>query len=315
MDKWYSRFRRGDVWFLHFDTENGDGIYDSSVQKKSRPYVIVSCEENNLNAPTFNVIPITSRNNDHLPMHVYYRYEDGTDNARNQLILCEQVTTASILTFNHQRSFFMYSLNIELMNQVDEALARQLGLKPRVADMSVLERIVANLAEQQKAQLEAEKEREVALRVEKLAEMLAKKFSLNLTSADLLNGTEYRDSELQLADKAVVQEMRATATERKQETPVAKPSNVTTPGSAFEHLKTPVRPNPKPTAEVEAIPAKPSDSGRYDKPRKHKWSEDDKRTFLDDYKKMSITEMAEKYGLKKSTVATNASIFKKELMG
>lgn len=33
MEKWYSRFRRGDVWYLHLGTETGDGNTNSSVQK------------------------------------------------------------------------------------------------------------------------------------------------------------------------------------------------------------------------------------------------------------------------------------------
>lgn len=77
MERWYSKFKRGDVWYLHMDTESGDGIEKSSVQKKSRPYVIVSCEENNNNAPTFNVLPICTRNNDHLPMHVFSHIKMG----------------------------------------------------------------------------------------------------------------------------------------------------------------------------------------------------------------------------------------------
>ena len=163
MDRWYSRYRRGDVWFLHLDDETGDGSRTSSVQKKSRPYLIVSCEENNLNAPTFNVVPITTRDSDHLPMHVYFRYMDGPEGGRNQLILCEQITTVSVEIFLSSKSRFMYSLSIELMNKVDEALTRQLGLKPRVADMHILERIVNELAETEAKRIEAQKEKEVNL--------------------------------------------------------------------------------------------------------------------------------------------------------
>lgn len=216
MDRWYSRYRRGDVWFLHFDDETGDGSRTSSVQKKSRPYLIVSCEENNLNAPTFNVIPITTRDSDHLPMHVYFRYMDGPEGGRNQLILCEQITTVSVEVFMSPKSRFLYSFSIELMNKVDEALTRQLGLKPRVADMHVLERIVRELAETEAKRIEAMKEKEVQVRVETLAAILSRKFNLNLDTTALLNGTEYRDTEMQYADKADVQTMRETAAERRK---------------------------------------------------------------------------------------------------
>lgn len=294
MDRWYSRYRRGDVWFLHFDDETGDGSRTSSVQKKSRPHLIVSCEENNLSAPTFNVVPITTRDSDHLPMHVYFRYMDGPEGGRNQLILCEQITTVSVEAFLSPRSRFMYSLNIELMNKVDEALTRQLGLKPRIADMHILERIVNELAETEAKRIEAMKEQEVQMRVETLAAALIKKFNLNLDTTELLNGTEYRDAEMHYADKSVVKSMRETAAKRR------KPE--------------PVEPKPKPKKTV--VPAQseePKDKPK-DKPKKrYKWSLEEKRQFLEDYKKLSISQMSEKYGIKKSSVSYNACIFKKEV--
>lgn len=286
MDRWYSRYRRGDVWFLHLEDETGDGSRTSSVQKKSRPYLIVSCEENNLNAPTFNVVPITTRDSDHLPMHVYFRYLDGPEGGRNQLILCEQITTVSVEVFLSFKSRFMYSLSIELMNKVDEALTRQLGLKPRVADMQVLERIVNELAETEAKRIEAMKEKEVQMRVEALAATLVKKFNLDLDTTALLNGTEYRDAEMQYADKATVQTMREAAAERRK---------------------------PEPTAPKKTVaPVCTEESG--DKPKKrHKWSIEEKRQFLADYKKLSISQMSEKYGIKKSSVSYNVCIFRKEV--
>ena len=273
MEKWYSRFRRGDVWYLHLGTETGDGSTNSSVQKKSRPYVIVSCEENNLNAMTFNVVPITTRDSDHLPMHVYFRYEDGSANARNQLVLCEQVTTVSILAFNDPKSHFMYSFSEEFMLKIDEALTRQLGLKPRVADMTVLERIVKELAEAQVAEIKKQKEKEAGMRVEELATFLAKKFNIELTAADLQNGTEYRDEELKQTPKEIINQMRSNAKERR-----VKPKNK--------------KSEPK---------------------RRSRWTPEQKREFLADYRRMSPIEVAQKYNLKESTVAYNVSVFRKDL--
>lgn len=279
MEKWYSRFRRGDVWYLHFDIENGDGIKNSSVQKKSRPYVIVSCEENNNNATTFNCLPITTRNSDNLPMHIYFRYEDGAENARNQLVLCEQVTTISILTFNHPKSYFMYSFNLDFMNKIDDVLTRQLGLKPRVADMRVLERLIQEIADNERKKLDAWKKKDTEIRVENLADMLSKKFDINLTTADTVNGTEYRDEELQGVDKETVKEMRKTASTRKGTKPKAK-----------KNSKTETRSN-----------------------RTNRYSDEDKAQFLEDYKHLTMADMCEKYKLKESSIKFNASIFKKAL--
>lgn len=319
MDKWYSRFRRGDVWFLHFDSETGDGLMTSSVQKKSRPYLIVSCEENNLNAPTFNVIPITTRDSDHLPMHVYFRYMEGPEGGRNQLILCEQITTVSVLTFNHPQSNFMYSLSIELMNKVDDALARQLGLKPRVADMTVLERIVTELADTQAKKIEEQKQREAQIRVEEIAEMLAKKFNLNITTQELLNGTEYRDAELQLADKQTVAEMRKTAKERREppkselqklcdEVGITKMQLLAeTYGKAEPAHLEQVREVAKRKIEEETKPVEEKAK------KKHRWTDEEKEQFLADYSSLSISEMSEKYGIKKSSITYNVCIFRKDL--
>lgn len=283
MEKWYSRFRRGDVWFLHLDSERGDGIPNSSVQKKSRPYLIVSCEECNLSSPVLNVVPITTRNSDHLPMHVYFRYEDGTESARNQLVLCEQITTVSVQVFEHPKSYFMYSFNLEFMNKVDEALTRQLGLKPRLADMHVLERIVHELAETELAKIEAAKKKDSSVRMEKIAEYLAKQFNLNLTTADLLNGTEYREPELKYADKEEVKQMRATAKARRT---------------------TPIK--PEVIAEQKTVIETP-------RKKNQKWSTESKKQFLNDYKTMTLSEMADKYGIKKSSVSTNVCLFRKDL--
>lgn len=287
MEKWYSKFRRGDVWYLHFNDERGDGLKGSSVQKKSRPYLIVSCEENNLNAPTFNVVPITTRDSDHLPMHVYFRYQEGAE-ARNQLVLCEQITTVSALTFNDPKSYFMYSFKLEFMNKVDEALTRQLGLKPRIADMHILERIIHELAESEMAKVEAAKKKEANMRVENLAEYLAKVFRLDITTQSLQEGLQYRPEELQHAEQATIKQMQNTAKERSVSPTIVPPKPDTTNAEV-------------PTGKVVT------------KRRRARWTEEDKKQFLLDYKSLSIAQMSEKYGIKKSSVAYNACTFRKDL--
>lgn len=297
MEKWYSRFRRGDVWFLHFPTENGDGIEGSSVQQKSRPYLIVSCEENNLNAPTFNVVPIGTRDNDHLPMHVYYRYQDGSDGGRNQIVFCEQITTVSALVFNNPRSRFMYSFNLEFMNKVDDALASQLGLRPRIADMHILERIVHELAEVELAKVESAKKEEAGVRMEKIAEYLAKTFNLTITTEQLQNGCEYRDAQLQMADRRVVQEMRETAQTRRGVIPTPQPTLVADS----------VQPSVSSESTTE------SSTTAKTKKKNNRWTPESRAEFLEYYRTHTILETAEHYDMKKSSVATQASVFRKQV--
>lgn len=299
MEKWYSKFRRGDVWFLHFNSEDGDGKNASSVEKKSRPYLIVSCEENNMNAPIFNVIPITTRNNDRLPMHVFFVYQDGTPNGRNQLVLCEQITTVSELVFNHPQSRFMYSFDLAFMNKIDEALTRQLGLKPRVADMKIIERLIDELAAKKEAELARQKEAEVQQRVENIVEMLSQRFGLDLSSDVLQNNMEYRPEELQMADKEDIKKMRDTAAQRKSR-------------SAVEPI---MRAKAEENSTVlDTVAAAKIDTTQQPKHRKGTiWTNAQKREFVADYASSSISVVSAKWGLTKKSIQQMAWKFKKEL--
>lgn len=301
MDKWYTRFRRGDVWYLGLSTEKGDNKDDSSVQKKSRPYLIVSCEENNNNATTFNVVPICTRNNDHLPMHVFFRYEDGTPSGRNQVILCEQVTTVSVLDFNNPRSHFMYSLTLNLMNQVDDALARQLGLKPRVADMKVLERLIDELVKKKEAHIAELKAQEANMRVETFADKVAARLGVSLASDVTVSNVQYRDEELQMAAPEVVAEMRQIAKER--HTPRVR-----------EISKAPAvaeSPKEKTVPKGELANWKHGDAPV--RVKRQSWALEHKKQFVSDYTSLSISEMQEKWSIAKKSIQQMVWIFKSEL--
>ena len=128
MASMYCRYKRGDVWFLRLPTEDGDGLRGSSVIKKSRPFLIVSCDRNNQESTVFSVAPITTKEPDDRPMHVFFVYQDKRYGSRNQVIECEQITTVSVQVFEDSRSFYLYSLMPDLMDKVDSALAYQFGL-------------------------------------------------------------------------------------------------------------------------------------------------------------------------------------------
>lgn len=277
-NQYYTEFRRGDVWYIKLPSETGDSNDKSSVQKKSRPYVIVSCEENNNCAPIINVVPISTQAMDHLPMHVYYRGY----NRRDQLIMCEQITTLSVLDFRRDGSYFMYSLNAEYMNKVDEALAGQLGLTTRVADMTVLEKIVDKLAADKEAKLKEKYEEKLEARVSEIAEKLAKKFGIDLSAADMINGLNYRPEQLAYVDKNTVAKMNETIEQR------------TTP-------------------PVEPTPTKPTTTESKKKKGNNKWTDESMRAFLEDYKHLSISAMASKWSMAKKSVATYASLFRKKV--
>lgn len=339
MIKFYSKYKRGDVWFLHMPTETGDNS-GASVQKKSRPYLIISCEENNNCAPTFNVVPITTRDNDHLPPHIYYRYEDGTKDGRNQLVLCEQITTIGVDIFNDYKSHYMYSFSLDFMTKVDNALAAQLGLQTRVADMNILENLIDKLAAQREADIKKLREESLKLRVDELAVALAKKFNIDLTAQDMLNGLKYDNPDLEYAPKDLVEQIKETVKERTLTPLEAAAKSVGTTKSQLLAERYNLRPMeylPKlvakieesggkipgaavntPEAPAEEVPAVKEPDNKTsaeetpkptakDNKAQNKWTKERIKEYLDDYAKLGISDISQKWGISKSSVQPTAS--------
>lgn len=299
----FSEFKRGDVWYVHLKTEFGDNNEKSSVQKKSRPYVIVSCEQNNNCSPVINCVPICTRANDHLPSHVYYKYGE-----RDQLVLCEQITTLSVNDFHRNGSHFLYSFNLDFMNEVDKTLAAQLGLTPRVADMKVLENIVEKLAADKEAELKRKYEDRIEERVSVIADRLAKKFGINLTAKDMLDGANYRPEELAFVDKKTRTEMSATIKERTTPQTAKYEGDLSVYADSLTETKSP---EPKTTKVDTDIEDKKTEKKKGKTNRK--WDNESMKKFLDDYSHLSISVMASKWGMAKKSVASYASIFRKKL--
>lgn len=328
MQKYYSKYKRGDVWFLHMPTETGDNS-GASVQKKSRPYLIVSCEENNNCAPTFNVVPITTRDNDHLPPHVYFRYEDGTKDGRNQLVLCEQITTVGVDIFNDYKSKYMYSFSLDFMTKVDNALAAQLGLQTRVADMNILESLINKLAAQKEADIKKLREETLKLRVEELAAALAKKFNIDLTAEDMLNGLTYANADLEYASKDVVDQIRKIAKERTTTPLAVAAESVGTTKSQLLAERYGLRPMeylPKLEAKIQAVKTQSSDEAPAapaveetpvdEVPKSkvtNKWTKEKMREYLNDYAVMTSCEIAAKWGITESSAQPTASRLNRRL--
>lgn len=177
MERWYTRAKRGDVWYVSLNRETGDGITGSSVQQKSRPYLIVSSDQHNATSPTFNAVPITTRPSDKYPMHVYFRVEDEKG-GRDQLVLCEQITTLSLSLLEKTYSHFMYHMTDTFMAKVDAALAIQLGLSLKVPELTDLESLIDKLAERKLDEIRRKNDEEIAERVAKITESLKAKFEV-----------------------------------------------------------------------------------------------------------------------------------------
>ena len=64
-----------------------------SIQKKRRPYIIVSNEKGTTNATIVTVMPLTSVKKKRLPVHAYLEANSETGLTRYSMILGEQPQT------------------------------------------------------------------------------------------------------------------------------------------------------------------------------------------------------------------------------
>lgn len=72
----------GQIWYIKSQELNG------SIQGGKRPVIIVSNDENNLFCPTVNVVPITTREKNDLPVHTFIYSSPFKSTA-----MAEQITT------------------------------------------------------------------------------------------------------------------------------------------------------------------------------------------------------------------------------
>lgn len=72
----------GQIWYIKTQESKG------SIQGGTRPVIIVSNDENNTYCPTVNVIPITTREKNELPVHTFIYSSPFKSTA-----LAEQITT------------------------------------------------------------------------------------------------------------------------------------------------------------------------------------------------------------------------------
>ena len=111
------RVYKGDIFYVNLNVLSG------SIQKGRRPVVVVSNNKNNMFSPNVTVVPITSKNKKWLPIHVEIN-NSALPMKVHGIVLCEQIMTVS----KEMLGDFMCSLSPFLMNQIDYALKRQLGL-------------------------------------------------------------------------------------------------------------------------------------------------------------------------------------------
>lgn len=91
------KVKRWDIWYANLGLHS-----DSSVQGGTRPVLIISNDDNNRNANTLTVIPLTTKHKKmSMPTHVLIRMGKGSPLDRVSVALAEQITTIdkTVLTF------------------------------------------------------------------------------------------------------------------------------------------------------------------------------------------------------------------------
>jgi mRNA interferase MazF len=81
----YNNIKRGEIYLVDLGKQTG------SVQGGIRPVIVISNPKNNRYSPTINVLPITSKRKNNIPVHVNIGVKSGLQ--AESTILTEQILT------------------------------------------------------------------------------------------------------------------------------------------------------------------------------------------------------------------------------
>lgn len=119
MSDYCRKVSRGQVWFIVEKVPYGTN--GDSLQSGSRPWLIVSNNACNQASPILTAVPLTTAEKTDLPTHVCFHYA-----GKPQTVLCEQIRSLPVKLLEH--ATYSFTLSEKAMQEVDEALAIQLGI-------------------------------------------------------------------------------------------------------------------------------------------------------------------------------------------
>lgn len=268
-------FKRGQIWWLKKDSNE---VSPHIMDAKDRYYLIVSCDLNNAKAPIANVLVISSKENDHLPIHIPFFMPSG----KKSIIECEQIYTKSITKF--QEGYYEGVVSDEVMKEVDRALTNQLGIKAEIPGIEAVTELVEELVAKRIKQVNPKGiSDDMVLSVcKKISDMFDQVSPVESKPVDFVKESPVGKNLLESEKEETKPETKGSLFKPYYEKYVeTKPSNV------------------KPTfikPEVSEIPTKEMDKP-FKRPRA-KWTEEKKKQFLDDCDAMSPRKVMEKYNLK-----------------
>lgn len=272
----FEKFKRGQIWNVKKDIRKSiDGMRDKDnhIIEKSRPWLIVSNDISNKNAPILNCIPVTSRLYT-LPSHITIRMEKGFCD-----IQCEQITTFNKKDF--EDATYIGEITEEIMQKIEIALANQLGLSIQVPSLETLKAFIEQLANAKAEEMKVINAKATDDYVLSIAERLESIFNINNSNTVTV---ENSSSLIKAEDPMVIDDEIPNIGNSKEE---QKPN-----------LKTG---EPKPSSKKSTSGIKRNNS---------KWTKEAMETFMQDSEKLSIEDMCKKYNMSTKSIYSTKYRFK-----
>ena len=121
--------KRGDIYWIEPDRNRHSQIGES-LERGRRPGIVVSNDKNNMYAPTYEIVFVTSSPKKDLPTHTMIRSTRITSTA-----LCEQITTVGVEAIG---DYYGHCTDEE-MRAIDTCILISLGIDLKAAERTMEE--------------------------------------------------------------------------------------------------------------------------------------------------------------------------------
>jgi mRNA-degrading endonuclease toxin of MazEF toxin-antitoxin module len=131
----FSQVARGQIWWL---SPNAEGQLNSCIERKTRPYVVVSTDQFNQGAPIVTVVPLTTRKFDNREYHIPVICA-----GEKALVLCEHIYTVSVKSFKPSAYIGVFSQDV--MEKISQAVAKHLDLVTYIPGYNDVEDLIEQI--------------------------------------------------------------------------------------------------------------------------------------------------------------------------
>jgi mRNA-degrading endonuclease toxin of MazEF toxin-antitoxin module len=322
------KYLKGQIWWV----EREPGEVKGSVYDKSRPFIIVSNDDNNAGGDVMQMCPVTSKQHIASPKFVEFYMADY---GHKSTIVCDQITSIS----KTQLGEYMGSVSMAVLREVERGIMATLDIRSSKATLKDIEILIDELFHKHQAQLEAEK---LSLNADQIMDCITARLE-QLTHLEEQPGEdpvedpaeapeEDRQKSACNAAKKEKTKLHIVTPEEPKEAPEEPEAPETTeaPEEPEEVREAPVitpKTSSGPNFKIEGIMDLPDnrhnkrDSKKDNTKDKKKeatspkriWTEELMLAFLVDCDSLQISEVMEKWGMPKPSVYTNKHVFGKRL--